>query len=81
MSRVRLSETNYVSFDKHLCTACWTCVRVCPRHVFKKINLPFHKHARLRRAEDCNGCVGLPHVRCARVCKSSAIRLKQLSTK
>lgn len=75
--RGRPRETNYITFDPHLCTACWICIRVCPGRVFGKVDLPLHKHARLERVDDCNGCEGLPHVRCVRVCKSSALRLRQ----
>jgi len=67
-------ETSFIRLDTRHCKACWACVAACPRQVFGKVNLPFHKHARLERAEKCKGCL-----RCVKACPNGAIRSKRRS--
>jgi len=60
--------TKYIQIDTHKCQACWKCLAACPNDVFRKINLPFHKHIRLERPELCKGCR-----KCLAVCEQHAI--------
>jgi NAD-dependent dihydropyrimidine dehydrogenase PreA subunit len=67
------SQSKFIKLDTHLCQACWTCVEACPNGVLDKINLPFHKHARIRDAQACKGCL-----KCVKACPHQAIiALKQ----
>ena len=65
-------ETRFIRLDTRQCKACWECVNACPRGVLGKVDLPFHKHARVDRAEQCKGCL-----RCARTCPNGAIQAKE----
>jgi len=69
MKTNRPIETNFIRLDTHRCQACWACVAACRQQVFGKVDLPFHKHARLERAEKCKGCL-----RCVKACPNGAIR-------
>ena len=33
------------------------CVDVCPQGVLGKLDLRFHRHVRIERAENCKGCL------------------------
>jgi len=65
-------ETGYILLDTHKCTACWECVTACPRHVLGKVDVFFHKHSRIDRAEKCKGCL-----RCVKACPNGAIQPKE----
>ncbi|MBN1369419.1 MAG: ferredoxin family protein [Dehalococcoidaceae bacterium] len=67
-STKRHNETKYISINTRLCKACWECIESCPKGVIGKVNLPFHKHARIDNAEGCQGC----H-QCVTVCQQQAI--------
>ncbi|MBN1430724.1 MAG: 4Fe-4S binding protein [Anaerolineae bacterium] len=54
--RSRRHSTKYVSMDTSKCKACWACIDECKNGVFRKVNLPFHKHVAIANAENCNGC-------------------------
>ncbi|MFZ5909309.1 MAG: 4Fe-4S dicluster domain-containing protein [Chloroflexota bacterium] len=62
------SETPYIRLDTSRCKACWECVQVCPHGVLGKIDLYFHRHARIDRAENCKGCL-----LCLEACSHQAI--------
>jgi uncharacterized Fe-S center protein len=64
-------ETSYICLDTHKCKACWECVTACRQHVLGKVNLPFHKHSRVDRAERCKGCL-----LCVKVCPNGAVQPK-----
>jgi len=64
-------ETLYVRLDTRQCKACWACVKACPQQVLGKVDLPFHKHAHVDRAEKCKGCQ-----RCVKACPNGAITKK-----
>jgi NAD-dependent dihydropyrimidine dehydrogenase PreA subunit len=61
-------NTPYIRLDTSLCQACWACVTACPRHVLGKIDLHFHKHARIDQPEACKGCL-----LCVKACPNGAI--------
>jgi 2-oxoglutarate ferredoxin oxidoreductase subunit delta len=64
----RHTETRYICLDTSRCKACWDCLQICPQHVLGKVDLPFHHHARIDRAEKCKGCL-----RCIKACSNQAI--------
>ncbi len=70
LSSPRHTRTRYISLDTKSCKACWTCLGACPQKVFGKVNLPFHKHAHIDRAENCKGCL-----RCVTACPTNALRI------
>jgi NAD-dependent dihydropyrimidine dehydrogenase PreA subunit len=61
------TRTPFVQLDTQKCKACWKCVDNCSNQVISKINLPFHKHARVDAAEKCTGCL-----KCIDVCENGA---------
>jgi 2-oxoglutarate ferredoxin oxidoreductase subunit delta len=64
----RQNATEYIYLDTAKCKACWKCIEACPNGVIDKVNLPFHKHARISCPEHCKGCL-----KCAKVCSQQAI--------
>jgi ferredoxin len=64
----RHNKTKYIYINTRLCKACWECIESCPNGVIGKVNLPFHKHARIDNAEECKGCLC-----CVEVCHQQAI--------
>lgn len=53
----RHTETFYIHLDTSRCKACWDCIQACPQDVLGKVDLPFHRHARVDQAENCKGCL------------------------
>ena len=74
----RQAKTKYIQLDTKKCEACWKCMEVCPNNVFGRINLPWHKHVKLKNISDCTGCL-----KCVNVCASNAInkRMKEKADK
>lgn len=68
----RQIETLYIRLDTSRCKACWDCVQTCPQGVIGKVDLRFHRHARIDRAEDCQGCL-----LCLDACPHQAILTKE----
>ncbi len=64
--------TAYISLDTRLCRACWDCIGACPNGVLDKVKGLFHKHARIARADRCDGCGT-----CAGICPTQAISMIQ----
>jgi len=62
------NKTRFIQLNTRLCTACWSCIEVCENKVIGKINLPFHKHARINYPEECKGCK-----KCVQACTQGAI--------
>ena len=60
--------TKFILIDTHKCQACWECIETCPNQVLGKVDLFFHKHVRVDRAEACKGCK-----KCVKVCPHEAI--------
>ena len=61
-------ETAHIQLDSRKCQACWACVEICPKQVLGKIDLPFHKHAKIVNPEACIGCK-----KCVKKCEHDAI--------
>ncbi len=58
----------YIRLDTSRCKACWKCVQVCPQGVFGKVDILFHRHALIKRMENCKGCL-----LCLNSCPNQAI--------
>ena len=70
----RHAETLYIRLDTNRCKACWNCVQACPRDVLGKVDLPFHRHARIDQAENCKGCL-----LCLNACTHQAILSREVA--
>jgi Fe-S-cluster-containing hydrogenase component 2 len=44
---MRKAGTDYICLEPGKCQACWECIEACPNGVIGRVNLPYHKHARL----------------------------------
>ena len=62
-------ENQYIQLLTKNCKACWKCVENCPKKVIGKVNIIFHKHARINNSMECNGCL-----KCVKTCEYIAIR-------
>ena len=62
------ARTAFIQLDTRKCKACWKCNEGCPKQVIGKINLPWHKHARIIHPVECTGCL-----KCVKVCQYEAI--------
>ena len=58
----------YITLDTKKCEACWECLSVCPKNVISRINMPWHKHARISNSSECIGCY-----KCVKICLANAI--------
>jgi 2-oxoglutarate ferredoxin oxidoreductase subunit delta len=61
-------KTKFIALDTEKCKACWKCQDKCSKKVIGKIDLFFHKHARLKNIDDCTGCL-----KCVKVCEYEAL--------
>jgi NAD-dependent dihydropyrimidine dehydrogenase PreA subunit len=68
MKRQKGPSTRYILIDTHKCEACWKCYETCKRNVIGRVNLFFHKHAKIDNAEKCTGCL-----LCVKACRFNAI--------
>jgi 2-oxoglutarate ferredoxin oxidoreductase subunit delta len=62
------ARTKYVQLDTRKCKACWKCLDICSNNVIDRINLPFHKHARIINSINCKGSL-----KCFNVCEYNAL--------
>jgi len=58
----------FIQLNTHNCEACWKCLDVCPKQVFGRINIFFHKHAKIVAPQKCTGCM-----KCVKVCAYGAL--------
>jgi Uncharacterized Fe-S center protein len=62
------TRTLYIQIDTKKCRACWKCIENYPNNVIGKVDLLWHKHARINNEDKCRGCL-----KCVRVCDSGAL--------
>jgi ferredoxin len=62
------TRTPFVQIDTKKCQACWKCIQSCPKEVIGKVDLLWHKHARINNEDQCKGCL-----KCVKVCDSGAL--------
>ncbi len=63
-----LPQTKYIELNTKNCIACWKCTEACPKEVFGKVKVLWHKHIRIINRDNCIGCL-----KCTRVCTSEAL--------
>ncbi|MBN1663915.1 MAG: 4Fe-4S binding protein [Deltaproteobacteria bacterium] len=63
-----MKRTLYIQLDTQKCKACWKCIESCSNNVISKINLLWHKHARIKNDDQCTGCL-----KCVKACDSGAL--------
>jgi len=74
VKRTKPVQKGTIDIDTKKCKACWKCVDVCPNKVIGKINLLWHKHAKIVNSDYCIECL-----QCVKVCEFNAvINLKNL---
>lgn len=56
-------NTEHIWANHLECTACWKCVKTCPKQVIGKVGFLWHKHIIIKNAENCIGCK-----KCIEVC-------------
>lgn len=62
------SGTAFILLDTGKCEACWKCRDKCHKKVIGRVNVFWHKHARIVNGNDCTGCL-----KCIKVCEYNAI--------
>lgn len=67
-------STKYIELNTHLCQACWKCVEICSDQVLGKVEVLWHRHARIINADACRGCK-----KCVQVCENGAIVYKSVT--
>lgn len=71
--RHEYERTEYVQLDTRKCTSCWKCQEICSNNVIGRVNLPWHKHARIVNGSNCTGCI-----KCVKACESNALSKVQI---
>lgn len=66
--KTKQTQTGNIQIDTQKCKACWECIEVCTNNVIGRINLPWHKHARIVNGENCTGCL-----KCVKACEFDAV--------
>ncbi|MDR0746427.1 MAG: 4Fe-4S dicluster domain-containing protein [Helicobacteraceae bacterium] len=62
---LRKIRTDHIWANPRNCTACWRCIRACPKRVIGKRAFLWHRHIYIKDADSCTGCEG-----CIKVCPS-----------
>ncbi len=62
-------RTAFVQLNTRKCNACWKCINKCPSKAIGKIDLPWHKHALILKADKCIGCM-----KCINICEFGAYK-------
>lgn len=66
----RQTQYGTIRLDTKKCQACWKCLDVCKNNVIGRINMPWHKHAKIKNPDTCTACS-----KCVSVCESGALSL------
>ena len=64
----RQARTPFIQLNSRECQACWKCQAVCPNNVIGKVDLPWHRHARIVNGDNCVGCL-----ECVGACETHAL--------
>ncbi|MBM6672637.1 4Fe-4S binding protein [Marseilla massiliensis] len=54
--KTKKTTTGYVTMDLRHCTACWECIKKCPKKVIGKAGFLCHRHAAFKNAAACIAC-------------------------
>lgn len=63
--KLRRIRTDYIWANLRNCTACWRCLRACPKGVIGRKAFLWHRHIYIKDADSCIGCN-----KCLKVCPS-----------
>jgi len=66
--RHKKQATEFIEINSRSCEACWKYISVCTNNVIGKIDLPWHKHARIVNGSNCTGCL-----KYVNICESKAL--------
>jgi uncharacterized Fe-S center protein len=70
------NTTQHIQLNTGNCKACWACIEKCPKGVLGKIDIFFHRHAKIKNPAECTGCL-----QCLTACKFNAIiAVRELGT-
>ena len=69
MRRHNHLTTKFIQLNSNNCQACWECLSICPNEVIGKIDIFFHKHAKISEPDKCICCM-----KSEKVCEYQAIR-------
>lgn len=69
-SKHKHTRTDYIQLNVRKCKACWGCIEKCPNGIINKIDLLWHKHARIVKPDECTGCLS-----CISICPHDAYSL------
>ncbi|HNW50689.1 MAG TPA: ferredoxin family protein [Prolixibacteraceae bacterium] len=61
------NQTSHVGLNTRVCKACWKCVDSCQKQVIGKVDFLGHRHALIRKPDQCVGCF-----KCMKVCENGA---------
>jgi len=62
------NATTHILMHTNRCIACGKCAEACPQGILNQINLLFHKHAHVERADLCIG-----RLKCVKACRQKAV--------
>jgi ferredoxin len=66
------TRTPFVQLDTKKCKACWKCIEICPNQIINKVDLPWHKHAKIVKQDNCMGCLY-----CIDICQYGAYSINE----
>jgi NAD-dependent dihydropyrimidine dehydrogenase PreA subunit len=69
------TRTSFIQLDTKKCKACWKCIEICPNQVIGKVDIPWHKHAKIVKHDDCTGCLN-----CIDICQYGAYSINDGTT-
>ena len=61
-------STEHIMVQSNLCIDCGDCIKACPKEVLGRVNIIFHHHVHVERADQCIGCF-----KCVKACQQKAI--------
>ena len=64
--KIKRTATAYVCMNPYQCTACWKCIKNCPRKVIGKTGFLWHRHVIFKNPDACIGCC-----KCIKTCPNS----------
>jgi len=64
----RRVQCGCIQIDTENCKACWKCIDACPNNVIGRINMPWHKHAKIVNRNNCIFCL-----KCVNACDFDAV--------
>ncbi|MDR1976504.1 MAG: 4Fe-4S binding protein [Campylobacteraceae bacterium] len=63
VDRLKKMRSEYFWINPRLCTACWRCIKVCPKRVIDRVGFLWHRHIIIQNAQECINCK-----KCIKIC-------------